>query len=1170
MAEEHKFNKHKLALNEEKILEFWKKQDIFKKTLEKESPKGEFIFYEGPPTANARPAIHHMEARAFKDAIPRYKTMQGFHVRRKGGWDTHGLPVEIEVEKSHNFKSKKDIETYGVAKFNDECRENVWKYIDEWEKFTERMGYWVDQENPYKTYQNSYVESVWWIIKQINDKKLLYKDYRIVPWCPRCGTALSSHELAQGYADVKDLTVTIELRVKEKPNTSFLAWTTTPWTLPGNVALAVGENISYAEVEFEKKKYILAEDLVSKIFADKKDWRVVSKTLGKNLVGLSYEPLYNFLSNALSSDEKKKLEKAFEVYSADFVTTTDGTGIVHIAPMYGVDDFNLGTKVGLPKHHLVNDSGNFLEYTGFLAGRFVKDEGTTVEIIKDLAHRGLLFQKEKYTHTYPHCWRCKTPLIYFARNSWYIRMSKLRDKLIKENKKINWEPEHIRDGRFGEWLSDVKDWAISRERYWGTPLPVWQTADGSETLVVDSIETLRERAVNSGNRYFIMRHGGTECNKNEIVSFKHESADHLTEEGKKQVEKSAKSLRGKKIDIIFSSPFVRTMETARRVAKTLGIAESEIIADGRIKEINPGNFDGGDWNLYHRAMYASGPDWFESTMPSGESLKDVQKRVGSFLYEIEEKYKNKNILIITHGGPAWIFHVVAGLYMPENRKYEMPSTHIFVNDFRRFNNAEIRELPFSPLPHDHNFSIDLHKPYIDSIVLLSNSGEKMNRVREVMDVWFDSGAMPFAQDHYPFENKKYVDKIGFPADFISEAIDQTRGWFYTLHAIGVLLGKGRVYKNVICLGHILDKEGKKMSKSVGNVVNPWEMIDKYGVDALRFWMYSVNQPGDSKNFDEKTVDEIVKRLFNILTNVYSFYELYADKNQNEKIESEAKASQSKNILDRWILSRLAELTKLATEKLDAYKLLEPTRAIREFVDDLSTWYLRRSRDRFKSDDIEDKNSALRTMRHVLLSISKLLAPFTPFYAEDLFGKTRSKADLESVHLSDWPKAGLVDTELLKNMQETRRLVTIGLEQRSRVNIKVRQPLSSAKIKSQKVKLDAEFLELIKDELNVKQVSYAPINNDIEIDANITEELRREGVARDLIRSIQELRKTEGLTVGDRVALLLDSDEKAKELVHAYLQDIKKVTLVTGVEYTHLPHIAELVVEEFKFKIAFKR
>ncbi|MEK7607350.1 MAG: class I tRNA ligase family protein [Patescibacteria group bacterium] len=1192
MTEDFKPNfkpkKHKLAESEEKILEFWKKQEIFKKTLEKKSPKGEFVFYEGPPTANGRPHIGHIVPRAFKDAIPRYKTMQGYHVRRKGGWDTHGLPVELEVEKQHGFKSKKDIEAYGVAKFNQECKENVWKYVDEWEKFTDRIGYWVDQENPYITYQNSYIESIWWIIKQISDKKLLYKDYRVVPWCPRCGTALSSHELAQGYENVKDLAITVKFKVKGHDNTYFLAWTTTPWTLPGNIALAVGEDVAYVKIKkiviknkyFGVKEsptattaideyYILAKDLLPKVFPNDK-YTIVMETKGHKLIGLSYEPLYNFLTDILSSNERTKLEKAFKVYAADFVTTVDGTGIVHIAPMYGIDDFNLGSKSGLPKHHLVSDSGHFMEYTGFLAGRFVKDGETSVEIIKDLAHRELLFKKDKHEHSYPHCWRCKTPLIYFARDSWYIRVSELRNKLIKENKKINWEPEHIGEGRFGEWLQDVKDWAISRERYWGTPLPIWQTANGRETLVVDSIENLRKRAVNAGNRYFIMRHGGTKCNKNEIVSFKHESSDHITEEGKRQIKKSTESLRRKKIDIIISSPFVRTMETACQVAQILGIPESEIIADGRIKEINPGNFDGRDWNEYHRAMYASGPNWFESTMPSGESLKDIQKRVGSFLYEIEEKYKGKNILIVTHGGPAWIFHVVAGLYMPENKKYEVPGTHIFVNDFRRFNNAEIRELPFSPLPHDCDFSIDLHKPYIDNIVLLSDSGERMNRIREVMDVWFDSGAMPFAQDHYPFENKKFLDKTGFPADFISEAIDQTRGWFYTLHAVGVLLGKGRAYKNVICLGHILDKEGKKMSKSVGNVVNPWEMIDRYSVDALRFWMYSVNQSGDSKNFDEKTVDEIVKRFFNILSNVYSFYELYADKNQHERVETEANIPESKNILDKWILSRLAELTELVTNKLDNYKLLEPTRTIREFVSDLSTWYLRRSRDRFKSDDINDKTAALCTTRYVLLTISKLLAPFTPFYAEDLFSKVKSQTDLESVHLSLWPKAGKINKKLLGDMQETRRLVTLGLEQRSKANIKVRQPLSSAKIKIAKVKLGTESIGLIKDELNVKEISYADIKNDIEIDINITEQLRREGIARDLIRSIQELRKTEGLTVGDKVVLLLDSDEKAKELVHAYLRDIKKITLVTGIEYVHLPHVAELVIEEYRFKIEFKR
>lgn len=1157
-------SKSKLVLDEEKTLAFWKEHDIFKKTLEKPAPQGEFVFYEGPPTANGRPGIHHIEARAFKDAIPRYKTMQGFHVRRKGGWDTHGLPVELEVEKIHGFTSKKDIEAYGVAKFNAECKTNVWKYLEEWERFTDRIGYWVDEDNPYITYENSYIESLWSVFGTIYGKGLVYKDYRVVPWCPRCGTALSSHELAQGYKDVKDISVYVKFKIIGKENTYLLAWTTTPWTLPGNVALAVGEDIEYVKVAVGDEHFILAKERLAVLGMEVK---TIESFAGSSLVGLEYEPLYSFLKDNLLPLEKPKLLKAFKVYAANFVTTTDGTGIVHIAPMYGADDFTLGTELGLPKHHLVNDSGLFLGHTGFLSGMFVKDEATAVEIIKDLSHRNLLFKKEKYEHSYPHCWRCKTPLIYFARDSWYIRMSDLRKDLLAENEKINWEPEHIKEGRFGEWLKDIKDWAISRERYWGTPLPIWQTADGSERIIVDSIDTLRRHAAKSGNRYFVMRHGGTECNKKGIVSFRHEATDHLTEEGKKEVLVTAKALKKQKIDVIISSPFVRTLETARIVAKEIGISESDIVTDPRIKETNPGHFDGKSWTDYHSALYSAGPDWFESTMPGGESLKDIQKRIGSFLYDIESRYKGKNVLIVTHGGPAWLFHVVAGLHMPENRKFEMPNSHEFVNDFKRFVNAEVRELPFVPLSHDESFGVDLHKPYIDEVVLMDESGKEMRRVKEVMDVWFDSGAMPFAQDHYPFENKKYVDKVGFPADFISEAIDQTRGWFYTLHAVGVLMDKGAAFKNVVCLGHILDKEGKKMSKSIGNVVNPWEMMDKYGADALRFWMYSVNQPGDSKNFDEKTVDEIVKRLFNMVTNVYTFYELYADKDRSSG--KGAKTTVSSNVLDRWIMARLAELTNLITSRLDEYKLLEPTRAIRDFVDDLSTWYLRRSRDRFKSSDDTDKHAALETTRTVLLELSKLMAPFTPFFAESLYAKLRSVSDPESVHLSHWPKAPKPDMKLVEDMYETRKLVTCALQERSKANIKVRQPL--AKLSIRNTSLGVEFMELIKDEVNVKEIVVKKdLDSDTLLDTTVTENLRKEGVIRDLIRAVQDLRKTEGLTVGDKVVLVLDSDEKMKELVHAFLHDIKRVTLVTGVEYDSLPHAPEISIDEFKFKIGVRK
>jgi isoleucyl-tRNA synthetase len=1154
--------KTKIVENEEKVLTFWKEADIFNKTLEKPAPKGDFVFFEGPPTANGRPGIHHVEARAFKDAIPRYKTMRGFHVRRKGGWDTHGLPVELEVEKTHGFKSKKEIEEYGIAQFNKECKENVWKYVDEWQKFTDRIGYFVDQKNPYITYESNYIESVWSIFGKINDKGLVYKDYRVVPWCPRCGTGLSSHELAQGYADVKDLSVYVKFKVKGRENAYLLAWTTTPWTLLGNVALAVGSDISYLELEIGGEVLILAETLVEKLFADKLEKKVLKKLSGKDLLDLSYEPLYPFLKDNLSESEKAKLDKAFKVYAADFVTTTDGTGIVHTAVMYGADDFALGTAVGLPKHHLVSDSGNYLEHAGFFAGKFVKDEATAVDIIKDLAHRGLLFKKEKYEHSYPHCWRCKTPLIYFARDSWYIRMSSLRSKLIKENEGINWEPTHIKEGRFGEWLKDVKDWAISRERYWGTPLPIWQTEDGSERLVVDSIETLKKYAKKSKNEYVLLRHGQSESNVKGISNSEELDKYHLTDKGVADTTATALKLQKEGIDVIVASDFLRTKETAKIVADTLGINPNKIEYDKRLREFRVGPEREGRLWKETEAMVRNG-----HVFKDMESAVDVKKRSFGALYDLEKKYEGKKILIISHG--AVLNTLLDGI---ENK----PSIDRLFHDSRRSFKmpGEMHKLSFAYLPHDENYELDLHRPYIDKVVLTKN-GKDFRRVKEVMDVWFDSGAMPYAQDHYPFDAKFkgfFGDqKLSYPADFISEAIDQTRGWFYTLHAIGVLLGKGKAYKNVICLGHILDKEGKKMSKSVGNVVNPWDMIEKYGADAVRYFMYSVNQPGDSKNFDERFVDEIVKKVFNMITNVTAFYSIYADKSVTE-----VSRPSSANLLDSWILARLDELIILSTEKMDAYKLLEPTRAIREFVDDLSTWYLRRSRDRFKSDDVSDKAAALATTRFVLLTLSKLMAPFTPFYAENLYGEMKGKNDPESVHLADWPKAGLVDKDVLAGMSFARSNASAAHMQRASNKIPVRQPLARLTIKHDgpKPKLWDELHEIIKDETNVKEVllidGVLATEKGIELDMIVTPELKKEGVVRDFIRAVQELRKTENLTVGDKVVLLLDSDEKGKELVKEFIHDVKRVTLVTGVEYSDLQSKQELAIEGYTFRIGLKR
>lgn len=1110
---------------EEKVLQFWKDNSIFDKTLEKESPQGDFIFYEGPPTANGLPGIHHIESRAFKDAIPRYKTMQGYRVPRRAGWDTHGLPVELQVEKQIGTKNKKDIEEFGIEKFNKLCRESVGTYINEWRRFTDRIGYWVNFDDAYYTYNTSYIEKVWGILAHVESRKLLYKDYKVVPWCPRCGTALSSHELAQGYQDVKDLSLYVRFELISDPDTYLLAWTTTPWTLPGNIALAVGADIDYVLVQQNSEKYILAESRLSVMPGE---YEVVKKMKGKDLEGLVYKPLYPFVSELAKDSEKEKLPHAFKVYTADFVTTEDGTGIVHTAVMYGQEDFDLGTKKHLPKVHLVQPDGTFVAGTDWLSGRSVVDETLAVDILKDLQARGFYFNKENHLHSYPFCWRCKTRLIYYARDSWYIRMSSLRDDLIAENEKINWEPDYIKRGRFGEWLREVKDWAISRERYWGTPLPVWIAGNG-DRMVVDSVETLKKYTKKSGNIYLVMRHGGTDGNRQEVVSYAHEASDHLTEEGREGVKASASVLKGADIDVIIASPFARTAETAEIVKEVAGFS-GEIVFDDRLKEINPGDYDGKNWFDYHNAVAAS-KDWFKSPVSGGESYQDVLKRVGALLAELEAKYQGKKILLVTHGGPAWLMFVAAGFYAPESKPYEIPDktvpTQIFVPDFTRFQNAEVRELAYVPLPHNDNFEVDLHRPYIDNVILVKDGSEYI-RVKEVVDVWMDSGAMPFAQSAGQSD-----EEILYPADFISEGIDQTRGWFYTLHAIGVLMERGKAYNNVICLGHILDKDGKKMSKSLGNTIDPWMMIEKYGVDTVRLWMYSVNQPGEPKNFDERTLAEIEKRIFNMVDNIYAFYELYRDK-EHEKPEFKL---ENVHILDSWILARQSVLIESMTRRLDAYQLLEPVREIRDFVDDLSTWYVRRSRDRLKEGDANAK----QTLYFVLVRLSRLLGPFAPFAAEELYQKLRLESMPLSVHMCDWPKADETPRDysenILRDMKETRRVVSLALEARQKANIKIRQPLETLHAKTE---LTAPYLEVIRDELNVKTVILdTTIEGDVHLNTTLTPELLEEGEVREAIRAIQEMRKEKNLTPKDMIDYAVPVGKEA--LFEKYRDDIVRVT-----------------------------
>lgn len=1143
--------KSKIAEREEEILKFWRENKIFEKSLEKPAPKGEFVFYEGPPTANGKPGIHHLEARAFKDVIPRYKTMQGFYVRRKGGWDTHGLPVELQVEKGLGLKTKKDIEEYGVANFNKKCKESVWEYLNVWKKFTDRIGFWIDQEDPYITYENYYIEAVWNILKKVEEKKLLYKDYKVVPWCPRCETGLSSHELAQGYEDVKENSVTVKFRILGQEKTYLLAWTTTPWTLPGNIALAVGENIDYVKIKIGEELLILAKTRLS-IIKDK--YEIVEEIKGKNLIGLKYEPLFHYAEKFASESEKEKLKKnAFKIYPANFVTTEDGTGVVHTAVMYGQEDFELGNEIGLPKIHLVNPDGAFKEGMDFLSGRFVKEKDEKdkptldIEILNYLKKNNFYFSDEPYSHSYPFCWRCHTPLIYYARDSWYIKMSDLREKLVKENESINWVPAYIKEGRFGEWLREVKDWAISRERYWGTPLPIWQN-DGGENYAIGSIEELKKYTKKSGNKYFIMRHGEAENNIKHILSSKKENSHHLTEKGIVESKKAAEKLKKEKIDIIISSPFIRTKETAEIAAEILDLDKKDIQHDDRLVER-----DYGDFNLEPQQkrlnFFSSFAEAFDKPLPGGENYNDIRKRMGNFIYELDKKYSGKNILIISHQGPLWLLSAnVQGLDMEGCMK-------IRDRDEDFMENSEWRELDFTPLPHNENYELDLHKPFIDEIELVDERGNKLTRVKEVVDVWLDSGAMPFAQDG--LEPK---EKIKYPADFISEAIDQTRGWFYTLHAIGILMGKGKSFKNVICLGHVLDAKGKKMSKSLGNIIDPWIMIEKYGVDALRMWMYTVNQPGDSKNFDEKTVDEVVKKVFNLAGNTLLFYELYRDKNLKPR-------DKSGHILDRWIIARINNLIGNGTLALNDFNIFESARAIRDFINDFSTWYIRRSRDRFKSDDVNDKNNALATTHFVLLELAKYMAPFTPFFAEYIYLKLKSENDPESVHLCDWFTPSKVegpDEEILKNMQEVRKIVSLALEKRMAAGIKVRQPLRKLSISNFQFSKKEEYLNLIKDEVNIKEIIFDEnLEGEVKLDTEITEELQKEGNVREFIRAVQELRKQKNLAPADAAELLVETDDMGKEFLESVSEEIKKATNISNFMFK------ENDGEELKMKIINK-
>ena len=1022
---------------EENVLKFWKQAEIFKKTVEQRQGRPEYVFYEGPPTANGKPGVHHVLARAFKDMFPRYKIMRGYHVSRRGGWDTHGLPVEIEVEKQLGFNSKHQIEEYGIDKFNELCKKSVFTYIQDWERMTDRIAFWVDLEDAYVTYTNDYIESVWWILKNFWDKDLLYRGYKVVPYCPRCGTPLSDHEVALGYDEATDPSVFVRMPLVDQPDVSLLVWTTTPWTLPGNVAVAAHPDVDYVIVERvnngSKEKLVLAKSLVQKVFGEE-EVLVLETLKGKKLSGVKYQPLFTFLPPD---------KPAHFVVTGDFVTTEDGTGLVHMAPAFGAEDMDMAREHNLPVLMTVLPDGTFIPEVKPWRGVFVKDADPF--IIEDLQARGLLFKAEAYTHTYPFCWRCHTPLLYYARESWYIRTSAHRDQLVALNNTINWVPEHTREGRFGNWLANNIDWALSRERYWGTPLPIWECESCKHREGIGSVQELSQKA--------------------------------------------------------------------------------------------------------------------------GRDLRDL----------------------------------------------------------------------------------DLHRPYVDQVHWdCPDCGGKMTRTPDLIDVWFDSGSMPVAQWHYPFENREKFEEQ-FPADYICEAVDQTRGWFYSLHAISTLLFGKVSFKNVISLGLILDGEGQKMSKSKGNIIAPWDVLNAHGADAFRWYLYTATPPGQERRFSSELVGEVVRSFTLTLWNVYSFFVTYANLDKPTVTTLPIATSD----LDRWLLSELNVLVRDVTAAYENYDVPNATRPIEAFVERMSTWYLRRSRRRFwKSESDSDKQAAYSTLYTALVTVAKLLAPAMPFLAEELYQnlvRSVDEAAPESVHLAKWPEVlpEMIDESLNRDMALVMRLVSLGHSARQKANRKVRQPLAEAAFSvgnASERKAVETYADLFTDELNVKQVrlldtsteaishtvkplpkqlgqkygnkfpaiqkailamnaedaartllagealkvqvngdSYDVLPEEVEVKAlakggfavaeegayvaalvtDLTPALVQEGLAREFVRRVQDLRKSAELDVADRIKLFVEASPGLQSAIEAHKDYITAETLTSRLEFASPPQGASTAEDGFE-------
>ncbi len=1160
-----------ISEREEVIQKFWKDNAIFEKTLHATKDKEPYVFYDGPPFATGLPHYGHLLAGTIKDVVPRFQTMRGRYVRREWGWDCHGLPIENLIEKELGFKTKKDIEEYGIENFNQKARESVLTYDKEWRSIVPRMGRWVDMDKEYKTMDATYTDSIWWAFKTLHDKKLIYEGFKSMHVCPRCETTLAISEVGMNYKDVKDISVYVKFELVDEPKTFLIAWTTTPWTLPGNVAIAVGADIEYSKIRFESGEhegntYVIAKARVQEILkkaaiqTEVDGVSIVNETsvFGRDLVGKAYKPLFDYYA----SDKKlENRENGWKIYAADFVTAEDGTGIAHEAPAFGEVDMELGKKMKLPFIQHVRMDGHMKPEVTDFAGMAVKPKpdkpeddkvrlGTDIAMLKYLQEHGLFFAKENINHSYPHCWRCDTPLLNYAASSWFVDVIKLKPRLIEENKEISWIPEHMGEGRFGKWLEGARDWAISRTRYWGAPIPVWKCNKCGKTEVVGSAEELKSK-LTSGNSYFVMRHGESESNAQNIVSYKLEDPFPLTAKGEGEVKASAKKLevllktQDKKIDLIIASPVLRTKQTAFLVSEALGLTREQVIFDERIAEVNTGDFNGCPIEDY-RKHFSDTLEKFNKRPPNGETLEEMKSRIAQFLYDIDATHKGKTILFVTHEYGVWMMQAVArGATNEEAAHMRLEGEDDFIST------GESREFHFAPLPHNRKFELDFHRPFVDvqTTYQCTCGLGTMTRVPDVFDCWFESGAMPFAQFHYmgderTEDGKRFIKN--FPADFIAEGIDQTRGWFYTLLILSTGLFDRSPYKSVIVNGLILAEDGQKMSKKLKNYPDPMEVVAKYGADALRYYLLSSPAVrGEELRFVTTGVDEVFKKITLRVGNVRSFYEMY----QGEELIPR-EAPKSTNVLDQWILARFLEAHAEITHFLDNHELDRAARPVLPFVDDLSTWYLRRSRERFKEESHNKGGSeAVRTTGWILFQFAKLIAPFMPFLAEDLYQRLNIENKKESVHLESWNEVGIAASTILGDMEEVRRLVTLALDARVKAGIKVRQPLASLSINARTLKGKVALLAIIADEVNVKDVI---ITDQVEVsavalDTVITPELKDEGTLRDLIRLIQENRKTLELVPDNAIALTYQGDPAIEKLVERYKLELEKTANITVFE-----------------------